>query len=113
MMRKCHLNTCPVGVATQDPSLIKKFNGDPEHVVNFFTYLATEVREYLAELGFRSLDEIVGRSDLLETNKAILHWKNQGLDFSRLLAQPDAPRNTAVAALTPKITASKTCSTAN
>ncbi|TVR44559.1 MAG: glutamate synthase large subunit [Planctomycetota bacterium] len=91
MMRKCHLNTCPVGVATQDEALRKKFNGSADHVVNFFTFLATEVREHLAALGFRSLDEIVGRSDLLEMNRAITHWKSQGLDFSRLLAQPEAP----------------------
>jgi len=88
MMRKCHLNTCPVGVATQDPVLQKKFNGKPEHVANFFTYLAEEVREHLAALGVRSLDELVGRTELLEMNQAIKHWKSQGLDYSKMLAKP-------------------------
>ncbi len=82
MMRKCHLNTCPVGVATQDPELRKNFVGKPEDVVNFFTYVAEEVREIMAELGFRRFDEMIGRSDLLDTNDAIRHWKSQGLDFS-------------------------------
>jgi glutamate synthase domain-containing protein 2/glutamate synthase domain-containing protein 3 len=91
MMRKCHLNTCPVGIATQDEALRKKFTGDPDHVVNFFTFLATEVRELLASLGMRSIDELVGRTDLLEMDEAIKHWKSQGLDYSRLLTQPDAP----------------------
>ncbi len=75
MMRKCHLNTCPVGVATQDEALRKKFNGTPQHVINFFTYLAEDVREILAQLGVRSLTELVGRTELLEMNAAITHWK--------------------------------------
>ncbi len=85
MMRKCHLNTCPVGVATQDPLLRKKFSGKPEHVVNFFFLLAEEIREYMASLGIRSLDELVGRSDLLEVDDSVLHYKNKGLDLSALL----------------------------
>jgi len=88
MMRKCHLNTCPVGIATQDESLRKKYNGKPENVVNFFTFLAEQVREHLAQLGVRSLDEIVGRTEILEMNEAIKHWKAKGLDYSKLLAKP-------------------------
>ena len=90
MMRKCHLDTCPVGVATQNPVLRKKFNGMPEHVVNFFTFLAEETREHLASLGVRSIDELVGRTDLLETNDAIRHWKSKGLDYAKLLTKPVA-----------------------
>ncbi|WP_020677267.1 glutamate synthase large subunit [Geopsychrobacter electrodiphilus] len=89
MMRKCHLNTCPVGVATQDKSLRAKFNGKAEHVINYFTFLAEEVRELLAELGVRSLDELIGQTQYLEMDDAIKHWKNQGLDFSRMLAKPE------------------------
>jgi glutamate synthase domain-containing protein 2/glutamate synthase domain-containing protein 1/glutamate synthase domain-containing protein 3 len=89
MMRKCHLNTCPVGVATQDEALRGKFTGKPEHVINFFTFLAEEVRELLAELGVRSLDELVGQTQHLEMDSAIKHWKNQGLDFSRILTKPE------------------------
>lgn len=85
MMRKCHLNTCPVGVATQDPLLRKKFSGKPEHVVNFFFLLAEEIRQYLAELGMKSLDELIGRADLLEVDEKVLHYKNKGLDLSNLL----------------------------
>jgi len=85
MMRKCHLNTCPVGVATQDPLLRKKFSGKPEHVVNFFWLLAEEIREYMAQLGVKSLDELVGRADLLEVDEKTLHYKNRGLDLSNLL----------------------------
>lgn len=85
MMRKCHLNTCPVGVATQDPLLRKKFNGKPEYVVNFFFLLAEEIREYLAELGMKSVNELIGRSDLLELDPSALHYKNVGLDLSALL----------------------------
>jgi glutamate synthase (NADPH) large chain len=88
MMRKCHLNTCPVGVATQDETLRKKFNGKPEHLVNFFTFLAEETREHMAALGVRSLDELVGRTDMLELDSAITHWKSKGLDYSKLLAKP-------------------------
>ena len=85
MMRKCHLNTCPVGVATQDPLLRKKFSGKPEYVVNFFFLLAEEIREYMAEIGVRNLDDLVGRSDLLEVDQSVLHYKNKGLDLSALL----------------------------
>lgn len=85
MMRVCHLNTCPVGVATQNPELTKKFNGQPEFVENFFRYIAEEVREYMAELGFRTVDEMVGRVDKIETNEAIDHWKAAGLDFTDIL----------------------------
>jgi glutamate synthase (NADPH/NADH) large chain len=91
MMRKCHLNTCPVGVATQDPELRKKFTGQPEHVVNFFFFIAEEVREYMAQLGIRKFDELIGRSDLLDVKQGIAHWKSQGLDFSRVFHQPDMP----------------------
>ncbi len=91
MMRACHLNTCPVGVATQDPELRKRFAGDPEHVVNFMTFIAREVREHMARLGFRTVDEMVGRSDRLEMRPAIDHWKARSLDFSRILAQPSVP----------------------
>ncbi|HEY9698733.1 MAG TPA: glutamate synthase large subunit [Trichocoleus sp.] len=89
MMRVCHLNTCPVGVATQDPELRKNFMGDPEHTVNFMKFIAQETRELMAELGFRSLDEMVGRTDILEAKQAIDHWKAKGLDISRILYQPE------------------------
>ncbi|RMH60155.1 MAG: glutamate synthase large subunit, partial [Zetaproteobacteria bacterium] len=95
MMRKCHLNTCPVGVATQDPELRKKFVGKPEDVVNFFMFVAEEVREIMAELGFRTFDELIGRVDMLDTNDAIKHWKSQGLDLSPLLHRVD-PKGTPV-----------------
>ncbi len=91
MMRVCHLNTCPVGVATQDPELRKKFAGDPSHAVNFMRFIAQEVRELMAELGFRSLNEMVGRTDRIEARKAVEHWKAKGLDFSKLLYQPEVP----------------------
>jgi glutamate synthase (NADPH) large chain len=91
MMRKCHLNTCPVGVATQDPVLRKKFAGKPEHVVNYFFFVAEEARQIMAQLGIRTFNELIGRSDLLDTKKGIAHWKAQGLDFSRVFHQPDAP----------------------
>ena len=91
MVRACHLNTCPVGVATQDPELRRRFAGDPQHVVNFMTFIAREVREHMARLGFRTIDEMVGRSDRLEMVPAIGHWKARGLDFSRILFQPDVP----------------------
>ncbi|NYT84370.1 glutamate synthase-related protein [Pollutimonas harenae] len=84
MMRKCHLNTCPVGVATQDPVLRKKFSGKPEHVVNYFFFVAEEVREIMAQLGIRKFDDLIGRVDLLNTRSGIEHWKAQGLDFSRV-----------------------------
>jgi len=91
MMRKCHLNTCPVGVATQDPVLRKKFAGKPEHVVNYFFFVAEEARQLMAQLGIRKFDDLIGRADLLDTKKGIAHWKAQGLDFSRVFHQPDAP----------------------
>jgi glutamate synthase (NADPH/NADH) large chain len=91
MMRKCHLNTCPVGVATQDPVLRKKFSGKPEHVVNYFFFIAEEVRQIMAQLGIRKFDDLIGRSDLLDMRKGIEHWKASGLDFSRLFAQPNVP----------------------
>ena len=90
MMRKCHLNTCPVGVATQDPELRKRFTGQPEHVINYFFFVAEEVREILASLGVRKLNDLVGRSELLETRPAIDHWKAKGLDFSKLFYKPAA-----------------------
>jgi glutamate synthase (ferredoxin) len=89
MMRVCHLNTCPVGVATQDPELRKRFTGDPAHVVNFMKFIAQEVRELMAQLGFRTLEEMVGRTDRLEPRKAVDHWKAKGLDFSKILYQPE------------------------
>ncbi|MDP3617599.1 MAG: glutamate synthase-related protein, partial [Rhodoferax sp.] len=91
MMRKCHLNTCPVGVATQDPVLRKKFSGKPEHVVNYFFFIAEEVRAIMAQLGIRKFDDLIGRSDLLDTHKGIAHWKSKGLDFSRLFARAKVP----------------------
>ncbi|RUV18981.1 glutamate synthase large subunit [Mesorhizobium sp. M7A.F.Ca.MR.245.00.0.0] len=91
MMRKCHLNTCPVGVATQDPVLRKRFKGTPEHVINFFFYVAEEVRELLAEMGYTHIDQIIGDSDLLEKRDLIVHWKARGLDFSKMFFKPDAP----------------------
>jgi glutamate synthase (ferredoxin) len=93
MMRACHLNTCPVGVATQDPELRKKFTGDADHVVNFMRFIATEVRELMAKLGFRTIDEMVGRVDRLAMRKAIDHWKAEGLDYSRILYRPDLPED--------------------
>lgn len=91
MMRVCHLDTCPVGVATQNPVLRSRFDGKPEFVVNFFEFLAQEVREYLSALGFRSLDEAVGHSELIDVNRAITHWKADGLDLSPILAAPSLP----------------------
>ena len=90
MMRKCHLNTCPVGVATQDPELRKRFTGQPEHVINYFFFIAEEVRELMATLGFRTMNEMIGRSDRLDMQRAINNWKAKGLDFSRLLHKPEA-----------------------
>jgi glutamate synthase (ferredoxin) len=94
MMRACHLNTCPVGIATQDPELRKRFTGDPQYVVNFMTYVATEVREYMAQLGFRTFEEMVGHPERLEMHRAIDHWKAHNLDFSRILFQPQVPKST-------------------
>ncbi len=89
MMRVCHLNTCPTGIATQDPQLRTKYVGRPEDVVNFMTFIAQDVREIMAQLGFRTIDEMIGRSDRLEPRKAVEHWKAKGLDFSSILYQPD------------------------
>jgi glutamate synthase (NADPH) large chain len=88
MMRKCHLNTCPVGVATQDPILRKRFTGTPEHVINFFFFIAEEVRELMAQLGFRTFNEMVGRVDRLDTQRSIEHWKAKGVDLTKVLYQP-------------------------
>jgi len=93
MMRACHLNTCPVGIATQDPRLRAKFAGQPEHVVNFMRFVAQEVREYMAELGFRTVDEMVGRSERLEMRRAVDHWKARNVDFSRILFKPTVPKH--------------------
>jgi glutamate synthase (ferredoxin) len=90
MMRVCHLNTCPAGVATQDPYLRKNFTGDPAHTVNFMRFIAQEVRELMAQLGFRTLNEMIGRTDILEPKQAVEHWKAKGLDFSKILYQPEA-----------------------
>jgi glutamate synthase (NADPH/NADH) large chain len=90
MLRKCHLNTCSVGVATQDPVLRKKFAGKPEHVVNYFFFVAEEARQLMAQLGIRKFDELIGRSDLLDQAKAIAHWKARGLDFSRIFYRPES-----------------------
>jgi glutamate synthase (NADPH/NADH) large chain/glutamate synthase (ferredoxin) len=98
MMRACHLNTCPVGIATQDPELRKRFEGQPEHVVNYFFFVAEEARKEMARMGVRTMDELIGRTDLLETDDAVDHWKARGIDLSSLLAFPegipeDAPRH--------------------
>jgi glutamate synthase (NADPH/NADH) large chain len=96
MMRKCHLNTCPVGVATQDPELRKLFPGKPEHVVNFFMFIAEETRRWMARLGFRTFDEMVGQSDRINARQAVDHWKARGLDFSRVLFKPEAGPGVAI-----------------
>jgi glutamate synthase (ferredoxin) len=90
MMRVCHLNTCPVGVATQDPDLRARFTGEPEHAVNFMRFIAQETRELMAQLGFRTLNEMIGRTDILEARHAVEHWKARGLDFAKILYQPEA-----------------------
>ena len=91
MMRVCNLDTCPVGIATQNPELRKRFKGDPQHIVNFMHFIAREMREWMAKLGFRTVEEMVGRTDRLETNRAIMHWKSRGLDLSPILYQPEVP----------------------
>jgi glutamate synthase domain-containing protein 3 len=91
MMRVCHLNTCPVGVATQDPELRKKFLGTPEHVINYFFFLAEEVRELMARMGFRRFEDMIGRTDMLKTRRAIDHWKAKGVDLSAILQHVEAP----------------------
>ena len=100
MMRVCHLDTCPVGVATQNPELRARFSGRPEFVVNFFEFIAEEVREYLARLGFRRLEEIIGRVDLLDTVLAVEHWKASGLDLSPILYEPPLPEGAARSCVT-------------
>ena len=95
MMRKCHLNTCPVGVATQDPVLRRRFSGQPEHVINYFFFVAEEARQLMAALGVRRLDELIGRSDLLDMRPGVAHWKARGLDFSRIFHRPAAPESVA------------------
>ena len=96
MMRKCHLNTCPVGVATQDPRLRARFTGKPEHVVNFMRFVAQDVRENMASLGFRTMDDMIGHVEVLETRAALDHWKACGLDFSRIFMKPDVPEGTSL-----------------
>ena len=96
MMRKCHLNTCPVGVATQDPVLRKRFSGQPEHVVNYFFFVAEEVRELMAQMGIRKFNDLIGRADLLDTRSGIEHWKAKGLDFSRIFYMPPVPDDVAL-----------------
>ena len=96
MMRVCHLNTCPVGIATQDPELRKKFTGQPEHVIRYFFFVAEELREIMAELGFRKVEEMIGRSDLLNFNKVLAHWKAKGLDYSAIFARPKVAKNVSV-----------------
>lgn len=92
MMRKCHLNTCPVGIATQDPVLRKRFRGTPEHVINYFFFVAEEARKLMAKMGFAKFDDLIGESDLLEKDDMLGHWKGQGLDFSRIFYKPKAPK---------------------
>ena len=96
MMRKCHLNTCPVGIATQDPVLRERFKGKPEHVINYLFFVAEECRALMAQLGFRTINEMIGRTDRLDTREAIDHWKAKGLDFSRILYRPDVGPDVAV-----------------
>ncbi len=91
MMRKCHLNTCPVGIATQDPALRRKFRGQPEHVINYFFFVAEEVRRYMAGMGFRTMDEMIGRVDMIDMADAADHWKARGLDYSSILFNPPVP----------------------
>jgi glutamate synthase domain-containing protein 2/glutamate synthase domain-containing protein 3 len=91
MMRKCHLNTCPVGIATQDPALRMKFQGEPEHVINYFFFIAEQVRQWMAKLGFRRMDEMIGQVDRIEMRPAVEHWKARGLDFSQVLSNPQVP----------------------
>jgi glutamate synthase domain-containing protein 2/glutamate synthase domain-containing protein 3 len=96
MMRKCHLNTCSVGVATQDPELRKKFSGVPDHVVNLFTFIAMEVREIMAELGFRKFNDLIGRVDCLEAEDTVEHWKSSGVDIGNILHKPEVPDTVAI-----------------
>ena len=114
MMRKCHLNTCPVGVATQDPVLRAKFQGKPEHVINYFFFVAEEVREYMAALGFRTFDEMIGQTEVLDKSRAIDHWKAKGLDFTRIFHKPRrAARGRDLQLRARRTTSSTRCSTAS
>lgn len=99
MMRVCHLNTCPVGIATQNPVLREKFAGKPEHVVNLMTFIAEEIREIMAELGFRTLQEMVGRVDMLDAREAIDHWKASGIDLTQILHKPEVPDSVAISCI--------------
>src|SRR5205807_612164 len=101
MMRVCHLDTCPVGVATQNPKLRARFSGKPEFVVNLFAFIAEEVRDYLARMGFRTLEELIGRADLLDTGMAVEHWKASGLDLSPIRYTPPLPEGAALSCVTP------------
>jgi glutamate synthase (NADPH/NADH) large chain/glutamate synthase (ferredoxin) len=101
MMRACHLNTCPVGIATQDPELRKRFQGQPEHIVNFFFFVAEELRGIMASLGIRTVDELIGRSDLLEADHAIDHWKARGVDLTHVLHRPALPEGASLRRLHP------------
>ncbi len=103
MMRKCHTNACPVGIATQDPELRKNFAGKPEHVQNFFTFVAEEVRVLMADLGFRKLEDLVGRADLLETNKAVDFWKARGLDFTKVFYRPETEAKSPIRCIEPQL----------
>src|SRR5208282_1791891 len=96
MMRKCHLNTCPVGVATQDPVLRRRFRGQPEHVINFFFFVAEEVRELMAAMGYRTFSEMIGQMQMLDQRKLLAHGKASGLDFSKLFMKPDVPPQVAL-----------------
>ena len=102
MMRKCHLNTCPVGIATQNPELRKKFTGTPENVINFFFFIAEQVREWMAALGFRTIDEMIGRVDMIEMRPMLEHWKARGLDFSAILHNPHVPARVGRRSLKPQ-----------
>ena len=102
MQRHCHMNTCAVGIATQDPVLRCRFRGTPEHLMTYFTFLAQEVREILSELGFRKMDDLIGRSDMLETNNAIRHWKSEHIDFSNILFKPKVGKDVAVRCVQPQ-----------
>jgi glutamate synthase (ferredoxin) len=101
-MRVCHLNTCPVGIATQDPELRKRFTGSPKFVTNFFRFIAEEVREYMAELGFRHMNEMIGRVDRLDFAPAVDHWKAHGLDYSEILYEPPMPPTVARRCVVPQ-----------
>ena len=102
MMRACHLNTCPVGIATQDPELRKRFQGQPEHVVNFFFHVADEAREIMRRLGVKSFDDLIGRVDLLEAGQAIEHWKARGVDLTHVLTMPEVPEGTPLRRVRPQ-----------